>query len=112
LLYGVEAPSGDGADVLQEEVAGSNRANEVHDDEEEAGSAGADAAAVAGVGDVLAGKPADNHVRTMAEEADGERPNVGPHRCRNKASFLHILRQPEGVLDPVLHVAERLNLRK
>lgn len=71
-----------------------------------------DADPSAGVGDVLAGKPADNQVRTISEQLDGERENVVPHRRRTEPSFLHTARQPEDVLDTVFHEEDRLNLVK
>lgn len=109
---GVESSKSESCDVLQEDESWSQVANGVRESEEESGSPAVDAGPAPGETDVLTGKAADNQVRTAREESDGDAPNVGPHRRRSAASFLHTRRQSEDRRELVLHVAQRANLVK
>lgn len=78
---GIESSSSsDGCNVLQEDVAGSNVANDPDEVEVESAALAVDPAPLAGQGEVLAGKPADHHADTASECVRGECPHVRPDR--------------------------------
>jgi hypothetical protein len=78
---GIESSSSsDGCDVLQEDVAGSNVANDADEVEVESAPLSVDAGPLPGKGQVLAGETACHQIDTAPETVCGERPHVRPDR--------------------------------